>query len=138
MESTIYPWTDADGAELRRTREARGHRWHDCVAALVQLGAPTLSQGTLSKWENGKSSPKLPESVQAVRAYCSSDPDTSDAGRHPHDDNGEAFNDTVEALLGERPLSGRRSQLVDAIASRIRSGPPLSEADRAVIEMLLS
>lgn len=139
MNLTTSPWTDADAEALRQTRARRHHKWHQCVAALVQLGAPTLSQGTLSKWENGKSSPKLPESVRAVRAYCSDESAESEPDEDVDFDGVEAaFNDTVEALLGEKPLSGRRAQIVDAIAVRIRTGPPFSDADRMVIELLLS
>lgn len=70
MSTTTDPWGDEDAAALRRARGLAGQKWHECVRAIAAFGGAEVSQGTFSKWENGKSAPKLPESVVAVRAYC--------------------------------------------------------------------
>lgn len=64
-------WTEKDGDLLRLARRQPNHQHNqkECAAALAILGAKSVSQGTVSAWETGKTNCPSEDNLDAVRLY---------------------------------------------------------------------
>ncbi len=135
-------WTTADGRRLASARRRRNQTQQECAAELKKLGATSASQGTVSNWEVGRTGPTSEESLVAIAKYCHGEDQLDGNGPDNHEDRSltgasspVTFEDLVAQLVGSRPLSDRQARLIDAVVSRLETGPPLSPDDGLALRL---
>lgn len=135
-------WRTADGVQLAQSRRSRQETQGACAAALQEMGAAAASQGSVSNWETGRTSPGDMKTIAAIRRYCAAASSRGgaddDASRVPDtSENAAGFEDVVAELTGSPILSDRQARLLDVLMDRLASGVPLSSADGDVVRLLL-
>lgn len=127
------PSTDGVGQSLRRARRLHDHTQGACAEDLRRRGC-IADQSAVSKWERGRQ----PRGTSAayIREYINE----VNGGVPPGDtsalvaadlDLDSPFDAVVRQATDEPLLGPRQAEFVDAITERLRSGPPMTEADNA-------
>lgn len=130
-------WTVEDGRRLAAARRRRGHSQQACASELEGLGATTASQGSVSNWEVGRTGPTSDETLEAIATYCEAAGCVEANVQTSTEESGSAaFEDVVAQLVGSRPLSDRQARLIDAVLTRLASGPPLSPDDGTALRFV--
>lgn len=131
-------WTPADGRALKAARLAARETQDQCAAQLRRLGGLQISQGAVSEWERGSSKPRSAV-VVVIREYCRRQGvgiPSSTADTVGNRESGTAFDGLVREIAGEPLLGPKQLALVEALTTRLRRGPPLSDKDDAAREWL--
>lgn len=136
-------WGDLDRRRLVQARQANGESQAACAVTLKRLGCAGASQGVLSRWETGKIERPRADTVTILRKYIADAlGDVTEPAKDPDDAASEAadteeFEGFVRSFTNEPLLGPRQGAFVDAQIERIRTGPPLSDADQeARIDLL--
>lgn len=91
----------------------------------MELGATSASQGAVSDWETGRSSPSA-DVVEAINMYCAL----------AHADAGPGATPAVGApWVGG--LNDHQTSLIHRLERRLETGPPMSETDGRLMDGLL-
>lgn len=152
MDDVIIGWREQDRTRLRETRIALGHSQRQAAEELLRLGAPSVTQATVSEWETGRTKRPSVDAIRAIRAYWLKLEEATDApagapreadARGPESSGGgdmaeaaASFEALVRVVTDEPLLGPQQAALVAALTTRLGNGPPLSDADDAARQWL--
>lgn len=129
------PAVDELLSQLNLVRVTQEQSQTECAEELRrEHGAPGRTQASMSRYLRGLQIPPA-SVVTAIQRYIHAHSvSTGDPGTTiPHDLGGagvdEAFANTVRDVSGEPMLGPRQAAYVDAITSRLATGPPFSVSD---------
>jgi transcriptional regulator with XRE-family HTH domain len=127
-----FSWNERARGRLVAARRVLGHSQSDLALRLQELGAPALTQPTISAWESGRTHKPGPEYLDAIGRYC-------EEAAVPEEEV-EARTDELEGVwrsITEEPLLGEMQRaVVEALTARLAAGPPLTPEDLQAAEWL--
>jgi len=118
-----------------------GETQAQCATQLHRLGGPPVSQGAVSEWERGATTPR-PAAIAAIREYCRRQNVATSSAAIPSKqlldavEPGIGFEDLARDIVGEPLLGPKQLALVEALTTRLRRGPPLSDEDDSARQWL--
>lgn len=133
-------WGEAERLWARRTMSAAGHKQPDLLRILAEEFGVAVDQPYLSAALTGRTKRPV-KSLEALVAYCQaygsafapsaqSQPPTTDTTKQ---DSPKATSLPAASTDEDRTrFSSRQLMLLDAVAQRLRTGPPFTRADLTI------